>query len=193
VDALPWFWIWIVAAAALFIGEMLSLSFFLLPFAIGAVFAAIFNVIGLSLPWQLAIFIVVSGIALAALRPFARKITKKASHAKAGAERLIGMYGAVVEGQSAALEFRVVVGGEPWNARTPEGFKPKVGTTVEVLAIDSNSLVVRALPQAEAEASAAGLSGEGQEKAPPQKTALDGPQFVDVDESRKKSSKEVLP
>ena len=192
MEAIPWFWIWIVLAALLFIGEMLSLSFFLLPFAIGAVFAAILNAVGLSLSWQLTAFIVISAISLAALRPFARKITKKASHTKAGAERLIGMQGAVVEGQSAALEFRVIVGGEPWNARTPEGFKPKLGTTVEVLAIDSNSLIVRALPQADL-AGAAGEVCETDRKASPPKTPLEAPQFVDVDESRKKSSKEVLP
>jgi len=189
---MPWFWIWVIAAALLFIGEMLSLSFFLLPFAIGAVVAAILNALGLDLTWQIIAFIVVSGIALAALRPFARKITQKASHAKAGAERLIGMRGSVVEGQSSALDFRVVVGGEPWNARTPEGIKLRPGALIEVLAVDSNSLVVRVLAQVEPPAALGEVSDSGLKDAPA-KTALDGPQFVDVDESRKKSSSEVSP
>ena len=189
MDAMPWFWIWIILAAVLFIGEMLSLSFFLLPFAIGAVVSAILNALGLDLVWQAVAFIVVSAVALAALRPFARRITKKASHTKAGAERLIGMQGAVVEGQSAAREFRVIVGGEPWNARTPEGFKPEPGTPIEVLSIDSNSLVVRPLLQGVPADAQKDFAGKGQQEALP-KTPLYEPQFVDVDESRKKS-KEV--
>ena len=190
MDAMPWFWIWIIAAAVLFIGEMLSLSFFLLPFAIGAVVAAILNALGMDLVWQVVAFIVVSAVTLAALRPFARRITKKASHTKAGAERLVGMQGAVVEGQSSALEFRVVVGGEPWNARTAEGYKPKPGTPIEVLAVDSNSLIVMVLPQADLEATTGELSESGRKEAPT-RTPLEAPQFVDVDESRAKSSKEA--
>ncbi len=73
MEALPWFWIWIVAAAVLFIGEMLSLSFFLLPFAVGAVVAAVISVTGLDLVWQLVAFFAVSIVVLAALRPFARR------------------------------------------------------------------------------------------------------------------------
>jgi membrane protein implicated in regulation of membrane protease activity len=186
VEALPWFWIWIIAAAVLFIGEMLSLSFFLLPFAIGAVLAAIGNALGLSLVWQVVVFIVISVIALVALRPFARHITKKASNVKAGAERLVGMQGAVVEGQSATREFRVMVGGELWNASTADGYKPEAGTPVEVLAVNSNSLVVKVLPL-DASADTGQEQSFAASKEPPTKTPLEAPQFVNVDESRKKS------
>lgn len=145
MEALPWFWIWILAAAVLLIGEMLSLSFFLLPFAIGAIIAAIISFFGLDLVWQIIVFFVVSIGALAALRPFARRITRKAKTAKVGVERLVGMQGVVVEGQSQAGEFRVVVGGEPWNARTSDGTRLAPDTVVEVHAVKSNSLLVSTL------------------------------------------------
>ncbi|MCL2806705.1 MAG: NfeD family protein [Coriobacteriia bacterium] len=189
MEELPWFWIWIVAAAVLFIGEMLSLSFFLLPFAIGAVVAAICNALGLELVWQIIVFIVVSAVSLAALRPFARRITKKASGAKAGAERLVGMKGAVIEGQSATRDFRVKVDGEPWNASAASGATLVPGTPIEVLAVNSNSLVVEALPQKDqSDSYREPLASEQTQKGV--KDPLEAPHFVDVDESRKKSSNE---
>lgn len=186
MDVMPWFWIWIIAAALLFIGEMLSLSFFLLPFAIGAVFAAICNVGGLSLIWQLVVFIIISTLVLVGLRPFAHRITRKASNVKAGAERLVGMQGVVIEGQSAAGEFRVVVGGEHWNASSWDGASLAPDTPIDVLAINSNSLVVRALPKV-AQADTHRDSGPKDQKPEQVKTPLDAPQFVDVEQSHKKS------
>lgn len=145
MEAIPWIWIWTIAAAILFIGEMLSLSFFLLPFAVGAVIAAIFSAIGLDLVWQVVVFIVASVISLFALRPLARRWTRKGGNVKAGAERLVGMQGKVVEGQSQTGEFRVVVGGEHWNASTEEGKRLEPKTTIEVIAINSNTLLVKTL------------------------------------------------
>ena len=185
MDALPWFWIWIIAAAVLFIGEMLSLSFFLLPFAIGAVVAAVLNAFGVAFVWQVVVFVIVSVIALVALRPFAHRITKKASHVKAGAERLVGMQGAVVKGQSATREFRVMVGGELWNASTTDGIKLEPGVAIEVLAVNSNSLVVKALPQEEQPATSQELEQERKDAHP--KSPLDAPQFVEIEEKYKTS------
>ncbi|MDR1088481.1 MAG: NfeD family protein [Coriobacteriales bacterium] len=147
MEALPWFWIWIIAAALLFIGEMLTLSFFLLPFAVGAVAAAICNAVGLDLVWQIVVFIAVSVVALVALRPLARRWTRKAGATKVGAERLVGLQGKVIEGQSQTGLFRVVVDGEPWNAATTDDTTLKPGTFIEVLAVNSNMLLVKALPQ----------------------------------------------
>ena len=185
MDAIPWFWIWIIAAAVLFIGEMFSLSFFLLPFAIGAVVAAILNAVGLDPVWHIVVFIIVSGVALAALRPFARRITKKASVVKVGAERLVGMRGDVVEGQSTAGEFRVMVGGEPWNARTRDGTRLAVGCGIEVLEVISNSLVVTAIP-GEMKTDAVREMQAAEQREASLKTPLDAPHFVDVKERHNK-------
>lgn len=151
MEALPWFWIWLILAAVLFIFEMLSLSFFILPFAVGALLAAVCNALGLDLVWQVVVFIVASVISLFAMRPLARRLTRKGADVKVGAERLVGLRGKVVEGGTRAGEFRVVVDGEPWNALTSDGTKLLVDTPIEVLAVKSNSLVVRvATPEAAA-------------------------------------------
>lgn len=145
MDASTWFWVWIIAAALLFIGEMLSLSFFMLPFAVGAVVAAVLNAIGLDLVWQIVVFIVVSVASLFALRPLARRWTRHGEKTKVGAERLVGMRGKVVEGKSQSGLFRVIVEGEPWNATTEEGVVLEPGTDIEVLLVSSNTLIVKAL------------------------------------------------
>lgn len=145
MEAIPWFWIWIILAAVLFVIEMLTLSFFILPFAVGGLAAAITNAIGLDLVWQVVIFIAVSAISLVALRPLARRLTRKGADVKVGAERLVGMRGKVVEGESQTGEFRVIVGGEPWNAVTEEGTKLTPETAVEVLAVNSNTLIVKSV------------------------------------------------
>lgn len=147
MEAIPWFWVWVIIAAVLAIGEMLTLSFFMLPFAVGAVIAALLNALGLDLAWQVIVFIVVSGVSLLAMRPLAKRLTRKGGNVKVGAERLVGMQGKVVEGQSDAGQFRVLVDREPWNAATEDCTRLDVGMNVEVLAIDSNSLIVKKLPE----------------------------------------------
>ncbi len=145
MEALPWFWIWVILAAVLFVGEMLTLSFFLLPFAVGAALAAITGALGLDLLWQFIVFVVSSVICLFAMRPLAKRLTRKGEDVKVGVERLVGVEGKVVEGQSGAGEFRVVVQGEPWNASAESAARLEPGTAVVVLAVKSNSLLVRAL------------------------------------------------
>lgn len=143
MEALPWFWIWVILAAILFIFEMLSLSLYLLPFAVGALVAAICNAIGLELVWQVVVFIVASVVCLIAMRPLAKRLTRKGADVKVGAERLVGLKGKVVEGGTKAGEFRVVVEGEPWNALTHDGTTLLPDALIEVLEVRSNTLLVK--------------------------------------------------
>lgn len=143
MEALPWLWIWIVLAAVLLIIEMLSLSFFILPFAVGAALAAVACGFGVELIWQAVIFVVASIISLFAMRPLAKRLTKKGGNAKVGAERLVGLKGKVIEGGTKAGEFRIVVNGEPWNVYTSDGATLPVDTIVEVVEVKGNSLLVK--------------------------------------------------
>jgi membrane protein implicated in regulation of membrane protease activity len=150
MDALPWFWIWVVLAAVLCVGEMFTLSFFLLPFAIGAVIAAVANLVGADLLWQWAIFVVASVIALAALRPVANRVTRETGM-RTGSDRLVGVVGEVIEGSPPNGMLRVRADREEWNAQlegaSPEPSQaPDVGAAVEVVAIEGTRLIVRLLP-----------------------------------------------
>jgi membrane protein implicated in regulation of membrane protease activity len=139
--ALPWFWIWVVLAAALYVGEMLSTSFYLLPFAIGATVAAITSLLGGPLWLQWLLFIVISVITLIALRPVAKRISITRPE-KSGVDRLIGMVGEIIEGNAPSGEQRARIAREVWNVTIADDAVLPVGTSVRVIGVDGVHLIV---------------------------------------------------
>jgi len=70
-----WFWIWLLLAAMLLIGEIFTAGFFMLPFGIGAAVAALLAFLGVALVWQWLAFIGVSAACFIFLKNFANRIT----------------------------------------------------------------------------------------------------------------------
>ncbi|MDR1422877.1 MAG: NfeD family protein [Coriobacteriales bacterium] len=138
---LPWFWIWVVLAAALYVCEMLTTSFFLLPFAIGATVSAICALLLAPLWLQWLLFIVISVITLIALRPFARKISVNRPE-RSGVDRLIGMTGEIIEGDAPSGEQRARIAREVWNVTLVDGRVLAVGALVRVTGVDGVHLIV---------------------------------------------------
>jgi membrane protein implicated in regulation of membrane protease activity len=140
----PWFWIWLVLAAILAVGEMLTASFFLLPFALGAAIAAVAHFLGAPLWLQWAAFIVVSIVALFALRPLAKRLTATAEQGTSGVDRLIGETGLIIEGNTPAGEMRARIDREVWNVACEDAaaMPLAVGTPVRVLRVDGTRLLV---------------------------------------------------
>jgi membrane protein implicated in regulation of membrane protease activity len=139
-----WLWIWLVIAAVLYVGEMLTMTFFLLPFGIGATVALVASLLGVEIWLQWVLFIAVSIIVLIALRPLARRLTAKAEPTVSGVDRLIGMTGHIIEGISPAGEMRARVDREVWNVVTEAGEVLALDTAVRVLRVDGAHLVVEA-------------------------------------------------
>jgi membrane protein implicated in regulation of membrane protease activity len=140
---LPWFWIWLILAAVLFIAEMLTLTFYMLPFAIGAAVAAVTSMIAPgSVVLQWVLFIVVSVVALALLRPVARRVTRDNAE-KSGVDRLVGNTALVIDGKAPAGMFRVRVDRDEWNAERVGGGVCAVGSNVIVESVDGTRLKVR--------------------------------------------------
>jgi membrane protein implicated in regulation of membrane protease activity len=137
-----WFWVWLLLAALLFVGEMLTTTLFLLPFAIGASAALAAQVLGGALWLQWLLFVVVAVGALFALRPLARKLTAHSKKQVSGVDRLIGKTGEIIEGNAPSGESRARVEREIWNVNILNGPKPAVGTTVKVLAVNGTHLIV---------------------------------------------------
>jgi len=142
-----WFWLWLILAASLFIGEMITVTLILLPFAIGATAAWLANIIGLSLGLQWFCFAVVSIVALVSLRPLAARLTR-GSNVRAGVDRLVGMDAAIVDQPAPAGMRRAKVDGELWNVILEPGFESltedlAVDERVYVMQIDGTRLVVR--------------------------------------------------
>jgi membrane protein implicated in regulation of membrane protease activity len=136
---------WIIAAIVLAVGEMLTLSFFLAPFAGGALLAAIVDAAGGGVVLSWGIFIVASLLLLLVVRPIARSHRKMPAQLRTGTAALIGRRGVVVEriNNHEAVGAIRIDNGEVWTARTYEDDETyDVGTRVEVVEIKGATALV---------------------------------------------------
>lgn len=141
----PWI-VWLVVAALFAGGEVLTPSFWLLPFAGGAAAAAIAAAVGAGLVVTGPLFLVVSIVMLAGLRPVARRHLRSPPRTRSGTAALVGGEATVVrrvEGPERTGTVRL--GGEEWSARASGEDEIEVGTRVLVLEIRGATAVVEAL------------------------------------------------
>jgi membrane protein implicated in regulation of membrane protease activity len=134
--------IWMVAAAILIGGEMLTLSLFLGPLSLAAVLAALVALGGGSVELQVAAFVAGSVASLAVVRPIARRHLRTPPHIRTGAAALIGRSATVLERVDGERGM-VKIGGEVWTARAyDEDHVIEAGKRVEVLKIDGATALV---------------------------------------------------
>ena len=113
----PWV-IWLIAAVVFAVGEIATLGFFLAPFAGGALVAAIVSAAGGGDLISLLVFLLVSGVLLAALRPVARSHRKMPAQLRTGTAALVGRTAMVTERISNDDGTgSVKLEGESWTAR----------------------------------------------------------------------------
>jgi membrane protein implicated in regulation of membrane protease activity len=136
---------WIIAAIVLAVGEMLTLSFFLAPFAGGALLAAIVDAAGGGTVLSWGIFILASLGMLLVVRPIARSHRKMPAQLRTGTAALIGRRAVVVErivNHEAVGAIRID-SGDVWTARSySEDETYDVGTRVEVVEIKGATALV---------------------------------------------------
>jgi membrane protein implicated in regulation of membrane protease activity len=141
-------WIlWLVAAAALGVGEMHTGGFYLLPFAIGAGIAAVLSAIGVGLVLSVVAFAVVSLIVVGALRPVASRHRRLPPAMRSGAAALVGHRAMVLERivNNEGVGCVKIDGGEVWTARSLDDDEViEAGERVEVVDIKgATALVMR--------------------------------------------------
>jgi membrane protein implicated in regulation of membrane protease activity len=113
--------IWIVAGCVLGVGEMHTGGFFLAPFALGALVAALVSLAGVGLPLALVVFLLTSLLVLLTLRPVARRHLQHPPRIRTGAAALIGSDAIVLERIANQEGVGCVrIGGEVWTARSYE-------------------------------------------------------------------------
>ncbi|MCK9152075.1 NfeD family protein [Methanobacterium alcaliphilum] len=134
--------IWIALAAICFIGEMITTSFFLLWFGIGASITAVLNYLGFDPMIQFVAFIIISLILLGISRPFAARITSE-SPKKAASDRLIGKEAIVIEEILEHEGGLVDVDGDVWRAVAPQ--KIQTGELVKIESVQGVKLCVKTL------------------------------------------------
>ena len=136
-----WVW-WMVAAGALAVGEIFTLSFFLGPISVAAVIAAIVALAGAGLAIQWIVFIAVSLASLAVLRPIAKRHLRTPAQLRTGTAALVGSRALVLE-RVTADGGSVKIGGEIWTARTyDEDAVLEPGSRVEVMQIQGATALV---------------------------------------------------
>jgi membrane protein implicated in regulation of membrane protease activity len=114
----PWL-IWLIAAVVFGVGEIATLSFFLAPFAGGALVAALLTGLGAGAALGWAAFLVVSLVLLAALRPIARSHRRQPPRLRTSTAALVGTTGMVIERIANDEGVGCVrIGGEVWTARS---------------------------------------------------------------------------
>ena len=82
--------IWVIAACVFAAGEIASTSFFLGPFAIGAVVAAVLAALGVGWVVSAIVFLIVSVLVLLTLRPVAKRHLRSGPTLRTGAAALVG-------------------------------------------------------------------------------------------------------
>ncbi len=141
-----WRWIWLVATAVFAIGEMASPgSFFLAPFAVGALVASILAFAGVSVGIEWIVFLLVSIATLAALRPLAHRLDRNALDHGVGARRLVGSRATVLRDIPGNSELGMVrVDREQWRAQSTDGTPIAAGTVVRVAEVQGTRVIVAA-------------------------------------------------
>lgn len=140
-----WRWIWLGAAVLFGVGEMASAgSFFLLPFALGALVASILALLGVAVGLEWLAFVLVSLASFIALRPIARRLDRDEPTEGIGAKRLIGELAHVLQDIPGGLhELGVVrIHREEWRAESVDGTPVPAGSTVRVVDLRGTRVVV---------------------------------------------------
>jgi membrane protein implicated in regulation of membrane protease activity len=110
--------IWLIVAVVFAVGEILTTSFFLGPFAIGATGAALASLAGAGDAVSFAVFAVLTAASFAIVRPIARRHLRQPAQVRTGTAALIGQQAHVLErvanDEGTGL---VKLDGEVWTAR----------------------------------------------------------------------------
>ncbi|HEX8122096.1 MAG TPA: NfeD family protein [Solirubrobacteraceae bacterium] len=134
--------IWLIAAVLFAVGEVLTMGFFLAPFAVGALVAALVAAVGGPFVADGVVFLAVSTVCFLALRPLARRHMKLPAELRTGTAALVGKAGTVLEPISCDAG-SIRIDGEVWSARPydeDDTYEP--GQRVHVLQIRGATALV---------------------------------------------------
>ena len=134
--------LWVFIAAVFAVAEIFTATLFLIMFSAGAVAAAAAAALGAPVPLQAGVFIAVSALTLAAVRPALRRHLSRPGPVGMGMETMRGAAAVVVE-QVDAERGMVRMDGELWQARSLEDsvtYPP--GERVRIAEINAGTAVV---------------------------------------------------
>jgi len=143
-----WRWVWIIATAVFAIGELTTPgSFFMLPFAIGALVATVLAFLNVDVVVEWLVFVGVSLAVFAALRPVAHRLNRSVDDTGVGSRRLLGHFAVVLREIPAGDVGLVRVDREEWRAQSTDGSAIPSGTAVRVADVQGTRVIVAALDE----------------------------------------------
>jgi membrane protein implicated in regulation of membrane protease activity len=135
---------WILLAVILAAGEVMSLSFYLAPFAVGALLASVAALAGTGAVVAMLVFLVSSGLMLGFVRPIARRHLRTPAQLRTGTAALVGHSAIVTQRvDNNAQSGAVKLDGEVWTARAyDEDEIIEAGRRVHVVEISGATALV---------------------------------------------------
>ncbi len=139
--------VWVVVAALAFVGEILTVSFFLLFLSAGALVALLMALLGFGVALQVGGFVAVSVLSMAVLRPaLVHRISFRESEKYESRGSIVGKSGVVTSAIESEGSGTVRIGsGEFWTARSLPGQRIEPGVRVRVLDTDGLTALVEAV------------------------------------------------
>jgi membrane protein implicated in regulation of membrane protease activity len=136
--------IWLIVAVVFAVAEVVNLSFYLFPFAIGAAAAAVVDLAGAGAAITWATFAVLTAVSFTVVRPIARRHLHVPPQIRTGTAALVGRTAVVLERiDNDEGVGRVRLDGEIWTARTYDEDKViEPGARVQVMEIRGATALV---------------------------------------------------
>ncbi|MET9435540.1 NfeD family protein [Streptomyces sp. NPDC006551] len=134
--------IWLIAAGALAVAEIFTLTAALGILGVAALVTAGVAALGVAPPLQFLVFTVLAAVSLLFVRPIAARHLFKPQAERFGVDALVGRSAQVVS-EVTGLGGRVRIGGEEWTARAyDETLVIPPGATVDVMEINGATALV---------------------------------------------------
>ena len=138
MEAIVWLGVMILFA----VGEAITVGLTSIWFAVGALGGLITAGLGFGFWPQIIVFIVLSGITLALVRPLAKKLLRP-GYSATNADQVIGTVGVVTQAvDNLAGQGLVNLSGQVWSARSKTEAVIPVGQEVRVLHIQGVKVIV---------------------------------------------------
>lgn len=135
---------WLIAAVILFILEVITPGFVLANLALGAAGAALVAAFDGGVIAQISAFCGVCLVSFFTVRPIMQRVAfKNQAKVASGIDALIGTTGYVREAIAMPLGGRVRVQGDDWHAVSEDGINIAAEVQVEIVRVDSTTLIVR--------------------------------------------------
>lgn len=133
---------WLALLILFSVGEAITVGLTSVWFAIGALGGLITAQLGGSIGVQIAVFLALSGLSLALVRPLAKRFLIP-SYSATNADRVIGKDAVVtLEIDNLKGQGQVNIAGQSWTARSEDGSIIPAGKTVKVLRIEGVKVFV---------------------------------------------------